>query len=1769
MPSHENYDFRSYIKDIFIEVPNYNYYHKPHNGTQSTKEKQEKRDHRFIGRAKLQASFLHILEKGDRNGAYLVTGYRGMGKTSLVNHVVYNYRKNAEKGKNGNNYEEISPVKISLAQAKLDEVDVLKHILKFVLQCIVEDRAKWRIPLLDYSTIFFAMIAFITALFFGGAGWFKAFAQNNDALSLSGLGFFLVFVALLFIVLSNSGKYIISILGAVDHHKRNHWYLLMLAFLLLGVAFLGFFLTRDHQTGGSLLDNIFCFCAGFWKKPVTWVVLFFCLPLMMALPHYVRSFPTLNMLYKLHKRANLLHERSNASVTIDGDGASVLKDISFSFSGRRSKTYQIAPAKEIEYELIEILRDYKTRKFIFIFDELDKVEMDVEFNKDEKFGESERTFLNDLRERKQIIIKVLSSLKHLLTEAEARFIFIAGREMFDASLADISDRQSALGSIFHHTIYVESFLKETRLINYAENVNSNSLVEEYLQHILLANIETPARKKESRGQLEKKRHLKNSPSNSPDEIRADRNEEMYSLLNRFYASNDDSELKGKPFLYCYWDFLEVIRSQSCVNSNPDEISLKTIFTIQNFITYLSYRSNGSPKKLIKLIEENFVKGESIFGKNSRMTKQWERRDTDYTILENDMHVVICNSNTELKDKVFLNFSFKQQYKLGLNAYLFFPFLSLQKNLLENYSDSVNVSTPYLMDSIIKFHPFAFSNHNLELLPEFLSTNKAPELRYFVQELIDFLGKNHIRETDSGLFKYKFFDRTHNEIAYISRISDEESAAFNFSMDESFAIKNHIAYKIQYLRNVYKDFKKTNNSSVESLLFLNDLLGDSQLFDEYYKDAIISLSDSLHDVPLPDRDTPIESFLIWMRIKLKLSMVFDKMRYYEMAVGHLGLAMDVALDYLHDRYLADPERDEVIDPKYRNVRTKLLHVVLHEGKEDSKGGAKQKRTRTPLYRELLQVTQHAILGSIYVQEKFAEGLTYAKMNDYLRQYSKIHEHNAFLEYQGRDMMMASFYLGLGTVLYFKNKTLPLNKTDKISKEKASIIGRKPITRRNEIEFLKKVEQEIGSTPVFRNSPNDGNPINDDLTFFPYIVPSYLELYKSFRTFEKKNSERNDFRFSFITYIAYKKSLATFLAVDWREGNPMVTDDKPPRLHTFDSFARKIGSEGDPRQLVLDGPFGLKSLIGKSIDVLRDYKNVHGSRKLISLANVITKLADHLLSLYDSRKSATVEHVFLAQIEAFESEKNFIVTDEAFIDRMVFNGSGDTKGEFVGCAWNSSKVSLTYIVNLYYLAGRLYSRAGRNVAYSFQLRKILLTIRTTGVLKRYALGHLQSLIRFLEQTIVNKILQLNSLANGSSDRAQIAAIKFFSKTQNISLAPDSRRTFYQNLASNPDSKEALVIFGEIKLFATKRQIAFNRSQQIAEGRSIPDFKSAVEGIDSLNLIGQFNSISHQAVRVMELNLQVKINKILLDEVLNYQLALSDNANTQTVTISIGGNYCWIDKLNSHSHGLDFESLTSPEEGDKFLFYHSLPDEERAAFIILVKYLAMSDKGHLSSQSKPDCDGECADHISQIEALKHYTELVTNSIFCLHQAVLTCNMYGINYIQGPAYLAGFYKKMGDWTKHLNLLRIVGRYVDGKEKGKRTCCEIKVFAIIKEMEDNLERLVGRPAIRNIDDYLSHYQNAIEQYNNSIQLHSEGPAYKHQLNNMIYLEDDYGDNLNHFGAAIERQMINSGKTRRHIEALEKEMSISRLFDPANYYADIKTKIQPKPTKTDPPKPHA
>ena len=613
-----------------------------------------------------------------------------------------------------------------------------------------------------------------------------------------------------------------------------------------------------------------------------------------------------------------LHDRCYAQITKESQIQNALSSSLSALFGKTNKVFPLANPREIENELISILKELRDfRRYIFVFDELDKI--DLLYTTDSGSNGKQST-LNDQTERRRKVTDILASMKYFVSEADAKFIFIAGREMFDAAMADISDRQSSIGSIFHKIIYVDSFLKDKR--EDGKTVwQIGSLIE-------------------------------------------------YYLVSRLMPNENIEELKKRSGEYDFFkEYCKFLYSKHPENESE---ARKIIFTLQNFLGYLFYRSNGSPKKAVKLFEEYIVKLEK-----RDFEKIKERRDIIFRARE---------SSTFEENQHYLLFSTANQYRIGFINYLFQPFLAMNSISVREMSDNTLVSIPFLMDNLIKFHPFAFSYQNLELFPEIMATNRTPVSRSFLDSLIEFMGHNLIRPTEIGLFEFKFYDRVHNEIVYITKLFEEESAAFNFTHDETYPVKAYLLSKINELRTTHStnaSILLRESNPIVSVLFLYRILGDVYFQNEEYQEAVACYQDALQMISLNRLSYPnhLISFII---IKLKLGLCYEKLKTYEIALGNYASVIE--------------------DGAYHLEKNREKHQLI--------------------YKDITVLLMQAHLALLSVQEKLFDGINFEKIENSIKSFLRI---NRMLKREDKDsgeMVLASFFKGLGNILYFKNIILPI-------------------------------------------------------------------------------------------------------------------------------------------------------------------------------------------------------------------------------------------------------------------------------------------------------------------------------------------------------------------------------------------------------------------------------------------------------------------------------------------------------------------------------------------------------------------------------------------------------------------------------------------------------------------------------------------------------------------------------------------------------------------------
>lgn len=196
-------------------------------------------------------------------------------------------------------------------------------------------------------------------------------------------------------------------------------------------------------------------------------------------------------------KRNEFNAKAGYKVNLDEDDLSV--GFGYKNVSGKKRIYPIAHTPEIQDLLVNQLSLIKKLpfakfRFIFVIDELDKVS--PEDNEKQIVPEYDSTNVvngnSTYRSRQKALAGLLANMKYFISSSEAKFIFITGYDMYEASLADISNREFNLHSIFNGQINVSSFFRKA-----GNSKGADSLIEEFLCHALLKK----GREKEQRKDL--------------------------------------------------------------------------------------------------------------------------------------------------------------------------------------------------------------------------------------------------------------------------------------------------------------------------------------------------------------------------------------------------------------------------------------------------------------------------------------------------------------------------------------------------------------------------------------------------------------------------------------------------------------------------------------------------------------------------------------------------------------------------------------------------------------------------------------------------------------------------------------------------------------------------------------------------------------------------------------------------------------------------------------------------------------------------------------------------------------------------------------------------------------------------------------------------------------------------------------------------------------------------------------------------------------------
>lgn len=806
------------VPPIYIQLPDYQYFDSPF-----SKDVNREVDAKYMERFEIEEQLRARLrdESNSRSGAILVTGYRGCGKTSLVRKVIKDmnhpkgirqdlWRFIKEGNKNGAGtclrqriWDRLSGL-LGMGKGKILDAEIN------IAQDDIDERAILRLIAIELHRVF-SRIRFLP------------FDMANIFYRL------LRFTLTLFIALQFAP-------WAVPLAGKHTWLFPLHTYCPNGLLH-GLLSTDEGASPPVLLDggevgSITVPGQEFpWFKLIDQVLL----PILFGVVSYLLLTRLLNRaanrsmsrsVSRLKDRLETLVSRMHSEVTTEaggGVGPSSTQGL-LAFGMKRSTHQPMAKTKEVEQEIVEVLRvfgdiarppllirlytmltghhvKWGRRRIVFIIDELDKLIPHGTSGANQKDNEdpTEQTpflpgthgvkgYENEwVRRRQEAIASLFANLKHFLNVAQAKFIFIGGRELYDATLADTSNRDAFFSSVFSQVLYVPSFLREVQEHEHGTNIGLTTTTERFVTEAILGKSYVNQHRGHS---LSLRDFVQHRIAVAEKQVRRTHKNDPAMARAEFEAAKE-------RILFQY-------------------------AALQNFIVYLTFRSNGIAKNLVRLFERSLVPLDQ----------------EDLKKLRKNPDVIIHGEAKGGKHAMFLRLLPMQQQAHALLTYLYRPFLSLHSGFYRSLDDKQQVALTYLLDHLIKYHGIAFSFHQLESAPETIAVNKVPDFRKFLTEVLNRFTTQHLRVVDNGLFGFHFYNKIYHEIAYISKVSDLDAAAMNFTLDESLPVKQYFYKRLHHLIKLDKSKEPLPHAGVLSpTADVHAWLGDLHFYDTEHEEAL--------------------------------------------------------------------------------------------------------------------------------------------------------------------------------------------------------------------------------------------------------------------------------------------------------------------------------------------------------------------------------------------------------------------------------------------------------------------------------------------------------------------------------------------------------------------------------------------------------------------------------------------------------------------------------------------------------------------------------------------------------------------------------------------------------------------------------------------------------------------------------------------------------------------------------------------------------------------
>lgn len=485
---------------------------------------------------------------------------------------------------------------------------------------------------------------------------------------------------------------------------------------------------------------------------------------------------------------------------------------------------------------------------IIIIDEVDKINP----NKDELEQEANKS-------RKDKVDNLLGGLKSLLSDTNAIFIFIAGREMVDAYYSESGYTSVLYEGVFQGVFYVPTLLSDDYV---GPRTFYGDKIYEYVSNLI--QKENP-----NQSQLYSGRSGINKINYIIDEY-------CKSYENFIKNNNNNDKLLIDDQLYKY--LTEKTNSLKPTIIHSDLVSLhksNTKFILEIFLKHLILHSWGNVKRLSMLVREYIYNTNDLFNsENDNINNPSEKFIASGIIQKSETEACFIFNSEDVRRFMF-------------SAKLFTLFNWGIGSQISTADDKLVVSGLMSVLDIMKFHGQGFMRGMLDRTVAGIDVHAEINLVNIIDDLINSTFYSIIRRVNNNLFQYRFYLTADIEASYVNKFIGMRSASFEFSLDSADPVRQY------YLRETERLSKISVNNSSLTLSKLQMIIGDIYLSERnydksysYYTNAIYLLKNVLRD---PNSGgwrvsggISIESHFLLIQILLKKGLLEEIRENYHLA-----------------------------------------------------------------------------------------------------------------------------------------------------------------------------------------------------------------------------------------------------------------------------------------------------------------------------------------------------------------------------------------------------------------------------------------------------------------------------------------------------------------------------------------------------------------------------------------------------------------------------------------------------------------------------------------------------------------------------------------------------------------------------------------------------------------------------------------------------------------------------------------------------------------------